>query len=198
MMTPGRATLTIVVACGAGFALQWLTRDAVLVHLALWSPDTGQFRPEQLLTHAFLHGGFGHLAMNMFAVLMFGPPMERLFGSWRFGVYYLCCVLSAAISQLMIDSLAGNPGSISIGASGGVFGLLLAFGMVYPRERIMLVFPPIPMPAWLFVSLFGAAELYMGIAGREPQIGHFAHLGGMIGGAFLMLVWGFPRPRAST
>ena len=106
--------------------------------------------PWQLLTYAFLHGGLVHLAFNMFALYMFGGAIEQVFGARRYLIYYLVCVLSAALSQLAVAALMGGIYP-TIGASGGVFGLLLAYGMYFPNNRVMLLFPPIPMPARVFV-----------------------------------------------
>jgi membrane associated rhomboid family serine protease len=126
-------------------------------------------------------------------VYMFGPEIERLVGSKRFAIYYLVCVVSAALAQLAVQHLSSGPTGPTVGASGGVFGLLLAFGLAFPRRRVMLIFPPIPMPAWLFVTLYGLLELYLGISGRNPSVAHFAHLGGMVGGFALILYWRHQR-----
>jgi membrane associated rhomboid family serine protease len=105
------------------------------------------------------------------------------------------CVIGAALTQLLALRLVGNPAVPTVGASGGIFGLLLAFGLAFPRRRLMLLFPPIPMPAWLFVTLYGLLELYLGISGHASGVAHFAHLGGMVGGFVLILYW---RSRALT
>jgi membrane associated rhomboid family serine protease len=145
--------------------------------------------PWQIVSYAFLHGGATHLLFNMFALYMFGPDIERLLGSKRFLVYYLVCVVAAALAQLLVLHLLGNPPVPTVGASGGIFGLLLAFGMAWPRRKLMLVFPPIPMPAWLFVTLYGLLELYLGLTGSNAGVAHFAHLGGMFGGLALIFYW---------
>jgi membrane associated rhomboid family serine protease len=123
------------------------------------------------------------LFTNMFALYMFGPDLERLVGPKRFLTYYIVCVISAAVTQLLISPYP------TVGASGGIFGLLLAFGLAFPHRKLMLLFPPIPMPAWLFVTLYGLLELYLGVSGLAPGVAHFAHLGGMIGGFALILYW---------
>jgi len=143
----------------------------------------------QLLTYGFLHGGLTHLFFNMFALYMFGGEIERLLGTKRYVVYYLVCVIGAALAQLLVLSNMDSPPIPTVGASGGVFGLLLAFGMAYPQRRIMLMFPPIPMPAWLFVTLYGLLEIYLGITGTQSGVAHFAHLGGMLGGWLLIRQW---------
>ena len=149
----------------------------------------GTFKPWQLVTYAFLHGGFMHLFFNMFALYMFGSEIERLFGPRRYLIYYLSCVVGAALLHLLVVQIADLPPAPVVGASGGVFGVLLAFGMAYPRQKLMLLFPPIPMPAWLFVTLYGLLELYLGITQSAQGIAHFAHLGGMLTGFILIRYW---------
>jgi membrane associated rhomboid family serine protease len=136
-----------------------------------------------------LHGGLAHLFFNMFAMFMFGSEIERLFGSRRYLTYYLLCVIGAALMHLIVVASADMRLVPAVGASGGVFGLLLAFGMAWPHRKLMLLFPPIPMPAWLFVTLYGALELYLGITQTAQGIAHFAHLGGMATGFVLIRYW---------
>lgn len=175
------------------FGLQLLTGgpDASFVTalFALWPPQTGAFHVWQLLTYGFLHGGWAHLFFNMFAVYMFGSDIERLFGSRRYLIYYLLCVIGAAVMHLIVTSVAGGYPAPVLGASGGIFGLLLAFGMAFPRRQLMLIFPPIPMPAWLFVTLYGVFELVMGVTQTASGIAHFAHLGGMATGFVIIRYW---------
>src|SRR5690606_28556299 len=170
------------------------------IHFALWPPQAAEygyppFRLWQLLTYGFLHGGFAHLFFNMFALFMFGSDIERLFGSQRYVTYYLACVIGAALMHLIVVSSAALPPVPTVGASGGVFGLLLAFGMAYPKRMIMLIFPPIPMPAWLFVTLYGVLELYLGITQTASGVAHFAHLGGMATGFVMIRYWRGQRRR---
>jgi membrane associated rhomboid family serine protease len=120
---------------------------------------------------------------------MFGGDIERLLGQRRFLIYYLVCVVGAAVMQLIVMGRMDRPPVATLGASGGVFGLLLAFGMAYPHRRIMLLFPPIPMQAWLFVTLYGLLELYLGVTGTGQGVAHFAHLGGMVAGFVLLTLW---------
>lgn len=168
----------------------------VVVFLAQMSgnvPDTfallplgSGFEVWQLVTYAFLHGGFSHIFLNMLALYMFGGEIERLFGSRFYLQFYLASVVSAAITHLVVTALMGSPAVPMVGASGGVFGLLLAYGMYFPHRRIMLLFPPIPMRARTFVIVFAVVELTLGVTQTAAQIAHFAHLGGMLGG-FLMI-----------
>jgi membrane associated rhomboid family serine protease len=147
------------------------------------------FAPWQVVTYAFLHGGLMHLAVNMFGLYMFGSPLEQAFGRRRYLVYYLSCVLSAALTQLIVLGLSGTRVP-TVGASGGVFGLLLGFAMLFPHTRIMLLFPPIPMRARTFAIVYAAVELLLGVTGSQTGVAHFAHLGGMLGGFVLLKRWG--------
>ena len=156
--------------------------------LALWPVGLG-FWPWQLVTYGFLHGSLMHLFLNMFALYMFGPLIERAWGKRRFLVYYFVCLVGAGLVQLTVTYLTGAPRP-TIGASGAVFGLLLAFGMMYPNERILLIFPPIPLKAKWFVLAYGALTLFFGMTGTMAGVAHFAHLGGMIFGLGLILFWG--------
>jgi membrane associated rhomboid family serine protease len=186
-------TTALIVANVAVFLLQGLAPN-IVVPLALWplaasASGVGvSFGPWQLLTYAFLHGGFFHLAFNMFALYMFGSAVEQVFGPRRYLVYYLVCVVSAGLSQLAVTAMMGGIYP-TVGASGGVFGLLLAYGIYFPNNRVMLLFPPIPMPARVFVVVYAAIELYLGVTGSQAGVAHFAHLGGMIGGFIMLRYW---------
>ena len=192
-------TRSLVIANVALFLLE-LAAPGLLSPLALWPLGAGpagaeaSFAPWQLLTYAFLHGGLLHLAFNMFALYMFGGAVERVFGARRYLGYYLVCVVSAAVTQLIVARLSGAfyP---TIGASGGIFGVLLAYAIYFPNNRIMLLFPPIPMPARVFVVIYAGLELYLGVSGTQPGVAHFAHLGGMIGGFAMLHFWRSRRGR---
>jgi membrane associated rhomboid family serine protease len=179
----------------AGFVLQllmpgqmetWFALYALQAHALYGAPSA---EPWQIVTYAFLHGGLAHLAMNMLALLMLAPDLERIMGGRRFTVFYLVSVVSAALVQLAWYSFAGPTPDPTVGASGGIFGLLLAYGMAFPQRELMIIFLPIPIKAWLFVLLYGAAELLMGVTNALPGVAHFAHLGGMLGGWLLILYW---------
>jgi membrane associated rhomboid family serine protease len=181
------ATRALLLANVGVFLLQQVFGALLLQWFALWPPGT-YFEPWQLLTYAFLHDGALHIFFNMFALFMFGTPLERYWGSARFTTFYLVCVLAAGLTQLTV-SVLDNLQSPTLGASGGIFGLLLAFAIYFPRQRIMLLFPPIPMPAWVFVTGYAVLELFQGVSGSEPGVAHFAHLGGMLGAAAMILFW---------
>ncbi len=152
----------------------------------LWPLASGAFMPWQVVTYAFLHGGLAHLFFNMLGLWMFGAELERLWGARRYLELLLASVISAALVQLLFTALIGSY-SPTVGASGGLFGLLLAFGMLFPNRVIMPLFPPIPMKARTFVIFFGGLELLFGLSGGSG-VAHFAHLGGMLG-AWLMISW---------
>jgi len=178
----------------AVYLLQQVFAEPLIIWFALWPFHTpaeygAGFLPWQVITYGFLHGGLIHIGFNMLALYMFGGQIEQVFGSRRFLIYFLGCVFAAALTQLAMSTFSGGPALPTVGASGGVFGLLLAYGLAFPHRKLMLIFPPIPMPAWLFVTLYGLLELYLGIFGRNTGVAHFAHLGGMIGGFALILYW---------
>jgi membrane associated rhomboid family serine protease len=178
---------TLLIAVNAAVFLLEQVVPGMVPAFALWPIGAG-FEPWQLLTYAFLHGGLLHIAFNMFALYMFGGPVERVFGPRRYLTYYLVCVLSAALVQLLTSAMTGAVYP-TVGASGGVFGLLLAYAIYFPRNRVMLIFPPIPMPARVFVLVYAAVELFLGVTGTEEGVAHFAHLGGLIGGFILLRFW---------
>ncbi|HEY6546182.1 MAG TPA: rhomboid family intramembrane serine protease [Dokdonella sp.] len=188
-------TRALLIANIAVYLLQMLAGEGLIVHFALWPlgasmyENVAGFQPWQVVTYGFLHGGFTHLAFNMFALWMFGGAIENLFGARPFALYYFVSVIGAALAQLAVVHFFTGGYYPTLGASGGVFGLLLAYGMMYPHSRIMLLFPPIPMPAWLFVTGYGVIELILGITGTQAGVAHFAHLGGMAGGFVLIQYW---------
>ena len=189
------------------------------------------FRPWQLLTHMFMHGGIGHIFMNMLGLFMLGPKVEYRWGSQRFLTYYLLCGFGAALLYMgwlwfgahealavissedlnavraqvvtgaeegmrysynnpMIQQVYSLLSTTMVGASGALFGVLIAFGMLYPNvEMIMLMFP-IPIKAKWFVVIYGAIELFSGVAQVQgDNVAHFAHLGGMVAGFVLVRIF---------
>jgi membrane associated rhomboid family serine protease len=182
------ATRALILINVGVYLLQQFAGPLMAALFALWPLGSPQFRPWQLITYAFLHGSLAHIFFNMFALFMFGRALEAYWGGRRLVGFYLVCVVTAALTQLVAQRGAGVNEEV-IGASGGVFGILLAFAWYFPRQRIILLFPPIPMPAWLFVTLYGLLELFFGVTGTEAGVAHFAHLGGMAGGALCILYW---------
>jgi membrane associated rhomboid family serine protease len=163
-------------------------------------PLSPEFRPWQMITHMFMHGGFTHLLFNMFALFVFGSALEKVWGPKRFLIYYLLCGIGAFFFYeftLGID-IYQQIGSFNpnrdlgwvVGASGSVFGLLLGFGMLFPNTQLMLLFPPIPIKAKFFVIGYGVIELMMAFNNSPgDNVAHFAHLGGMIIGYILIKRW---------
>jgi len=178
------------------FILQLLLPGFPFLKFALLPLQTGLFEPWQLLTYGFMHGSWWHLFFNMFGLYMFGSEIERLYGPRRYLIYYLTCVVGAALMHLIVIYAAPNiPLAPVVGASGGLFGLLLAYGMAYPR-RELIIFPiPVPIQAWLAVTLYGVAELIFGVTGTASGIAHFAHLGGMATGFVMIRYWDAQRRR---
>lgn len=183
--------LAQMVPSTAALLMQWL---------ALWpvgTPDlvptfeglarVPQFWPWQLVSYGFLHGSFGHLFFNMLALWMFGMQIENAWGSRRFAIYYFVCVVGAGVLQMIV--MWGGPVIPTVGASGGVYGILLAFGMMFPNQYIYLLFPPIPIKAKYLVVIYGAIELFAGVTGTQQGVAHFAHLGGMLFGFLLIQYW---------
>ena len=187
-LTNPPVALIIIGLCVIIFLLQ----GGLPASLALWPLESGRFQPWQLISYGFLHGSFNHIFFNLFAVWMFGLQIERVWGSQRFLLYYVVCLLGAALTQLLVQQLNGGMYP-TIGASGAVFGLLLAFGVMFPNNRIFLIFLPVPIKAKWFVVIYAAVELLFGVTDTMPQVAHFAHLGGLIGGAALLWYWGW-RP----
>jgi membrane associated rhomboid family serine protease len=172
----------------AAFFLDQLLLGGLLSRwLALWPLDHG-FMPWQMASYAFLHGSMMHLFFNMLGLWMFGAELERVWGQKRFLQFYAASVLAAAAMQLLVNMLLDSPHP-TVGASGGLFGLLLAFGMMFPNRTIMPLFPPIPMKAKTFVAVYGGLELVLGVTGTQSGVAHFAHLGGMLGGYLMIRYW---------
>ena len=180
----------LLIANGLVFALQQLSYESMMINFALWPATHSQspFMPWQLLTYGFLHGNLTHIAFNMFGLWMFGQDLERLWGPRRFLTYFLVCVVGAGMIQLIV---AGWQGGLypTVGASGGLFGILLAYGLTFPNRIVVPLFPPIPMRAITFVIVFGLLELYLGVSGSAPGIANFAHLGGMLFGFLVLRYW---------
>jgi membrane associated rhomboid family serine protease len=177
------------------FGLQSLSNGALDELFALWplQPIDGvsYFHFWQIITYAFLHstGNITHLLFNMLGLWMFGAEVERYVGPRRLLACYFASVITAALTQLFVPMLFGAPPAPTIGASGGVFGLLLAYAFMFPKRKVIPLIPPIPMPAWLFATLYAGVELFLGVTGTLSGVAHFAHLGGMVGSALVIMQW---------
>jgi membrane associated rhomboid family serine protease len=196
-----------------------LGQEQAVTWLAGTYPGSPFFQPWQIITHMFMHGGLGHLFFNMFALYMFGSQLERLWGPKRFLNYYIISGLGGFFlheffigldfyqtygtffpdRSLLVPSGMSDMQAVYIieatfgrvvGASGAVFGILLAFGLLFPNTRLMLLFPPIPIKAKYFVMGYGLIELGLALDnGSGDNVAHFAHLGGMLFGYILLKRW---------
>ena len=183
----------------AVFVLEALTGPRLLASFALW--PVGHFvvpqfdipvgfKIWQLITCGFLHANFLHLAINMYALWMFGSDVERTVGTRHYLTLFFASLLCSSVTQLLVVSMMTSSGVYpTVGASGAIFGVLLAFGLLFPRRTIVLLIPPIPMPAIVFVILYALLELFSGVFGTNQGVAHFAHLGGMVGAYFTLRHW---------
>lgn len=196
-------TKALLLACGLVYVLQLLLGEVAMLPFMLWPAGdyalgmhqgqmiTVGFFPWQLFTYGFMHGDEAHLLFNLLALWMFGGDVERVLGPRRYLLYVLTCIVGAGLIQLVVATLSAQGGEPypTVGASGGVFGVLLAFGMAFPNRQVMLLIPPIPMKARTLVVVYGAVELVLGVSGTRTGIAHFAHLGGMLFGFLLLQYW---------
>jgi len=192
-------TQGLIIANVVVYLLETVMGDALFQWFALW-PGAGPGLASlpiltfwQLVTYSFLHGGLTHLAFNMLALWMFAGELERVWGARRVALAYFSSVVCGALAQLLISGLFGPEGGPVVGASAGVFGILLAYALVFPNRTIMPLIPPIPMPARMFVLLYAVLELVLGVTGTQAGVAHFAHLGGLLGG-WLVYRYGRMRP----
>ena len=180
-----------------------LIGDSMYEKFSLFYFSSPLFKPYQLVSHMFMHGSFTHIFFNMYTLFMFGNVLERVWGGQKFLFYYFVTGIGAALLHLGVAYLQlqgyisnGNFMGVqsimltpTVGASGAIYGLLLAYGMLFPNNIMQLIFPPVALKAKWFVIIFGALELLLGLSGRGGNIAHFAHLGGMIFGYFLIMYW---------
>lgn len=195
-------TRALLIANIAIFLLQQLADNFLVAHFALWPLDGSRlfdlgdgsvlrvaFEPWQIVSYGFLHGGLAHIAFNMLALWMFGAPVEQALGSRRYVFFYFVCVIGAALAQLAtIHYFKPDDFYPTLGASGGVFGIMLAYAMIYPTARIVMLFFPVPIPAPIAVIGYMVVELVLGVTGTQEGVAHFAHLGGAAAG-FVLLRW---------
>jgi len=186
--------------------------NKILENFALFYPGSPLFKPVQLVTHMFMHGSVGHIFGNMFGLFMFGTTLERVWGPKRFLLFYLVTGFGAALMYMGVQAFIvyNFTGSVHpslnqvkefqqliqlystpvLGASGALFGILIAFGMLFPNSEIMLLLFPIPIKAKYFVSIYFFYELYEGIRNNPgDEVAHFAHVGGAVFGFILVKLW---------
>ena len=171
---------------------------------SLFPFESPLFHPYQLVTHMFMHGGFWHIFFNMYTLMIFGVALERVWGSGKFFLFYMVTGLGAALchnfvihlhvadllaAQDNMFAVAGILRTPTVGASGAIYGVLLGYGMLYPNSILQLIFPPTALKAKWFVVIFAAIELLTGLVNTSDGIAHFAHLGGMLFGLILILIW---------
>ena len=162
-------------------------REFFLRYFALMPIDHGFF-VWQLISYQFMHGGFWHIFFNLFTLWMFGAELEAMWGSRRFLFFYLLCGVGAGLFQLYISPMFGMVAP-TIGASGAVYGVLLAFGLTFPRRPIFMFPIFIPIPAIIYVCIFAGISILMGVGGNDSGVAHFAHIGGAVTG-FLLFKFG--------
>jgi membrane associated rhomboid family serine protease len=179
-----RVVRALLIANVAVFLLEYVTNGQLLDLFALWPLNTRLFRPWQLVSYAFLHLNVAHIAINMFGLWLFGRALENLWGSRRFAFYYLACIFTAAATQLLLQSSVAV-----IGASGGVFGLLLGYAWYFRRDEFELRFYPLAVPVWVLATIYGCIEFYVEVTQKQLMVARFAHLGGLIGGVLAILYW---------
>ena len=189
------AVTTFLVVANVVVYLAQMAVPGLALPFALWplgaeAASGGQvgFHPWQLVTYAFLHGSLLHLAFNMLALYMFGSALEQVVGPRRYLAFYLVSVLAAGLTQLVVTAASGSMYP-TVGASGGVFGVLLAYAVYFPRNKVYFFFVPIGIPARVAVVIYAAVELLLGVTGTEQGVAHFAHLGGLFGGALMLAYW---------
>lgn len=151
--------------------------------IALFPYQTTYFKPYQLVTHMFAHGGFFHLLFNMFVLWMFGTMLERVWGPKRFFIFYFACGLAAGFAHLLLEF------SPAVGASGAIMGLFAAFAYLFPNTELIIFPIPVPIKAKYAVAIMAAIDLFGGVYPSGSNIAHFAHLGGLVMGFILVLIW---------
>ncbi|WP_233839294.1 rhomboid family intramembrane serine protease [Paraburkholderia sp. ZP32-5] len=187
-------TLLLIALNALAFALEAFVPASLIDDFALWplhpvNAGAPAFHPWQLLTYSALHANFPHLAFNMLGLFMFGSEVERVLGAARLLKLYVASVVCGGVVQLLTAIALGGDAYPTVGASAGIFGVLVAYALLFPRRRVVLLFPPIPMPAWLFATGYALIELLLGVSREAPGVAHFAHLGGMAGAIAMMGFW---------
>lgn len=180
------------------FVLTLLAENFMLEKFALFYFNSPFFKPYQLISHIFMHGGFMHILFNMYSLYIFGSVLESVWGGKKFFIYYMVTGIGAALFHLFITYLRIESGVLDpylasiipmVGASGAIYGLLLAYGVLFPNNVLTLFFPPVSLKAKYMVFVFGGLEFLLGLGGSGDGVAHFAHLGGMLFGFVILMIW---------
>ena len=156
----------------------------IIENFALYPYNSGFFKPYQLVTHMFTHANFMHILFNMYALWIFGTTLERVWGPKRFLIFYMACGLAAAAAQLFLSDTA------AVGASGAIMGLLAGFAYLFPNTEFYILPIPFPIKAKFMVAIYAAIDLFGGLhGGKADNIAHYAHLGGLVMGFILVIIW---------
>ena len=184
------ATRNLFLVNALMFIATCINQNYMVATFAMFFPTSPFFHWWQPVTHMFMHGGFWHIFLNMWCLLMFGSALERSIGSRKFVLFYFVAGLGAVAVHTLVQYLQGPVLNVpTLGASGAIYGIQIGYAMLYPNDIWTLVFPPISLKAKWFVLIFIAIELFTGITGTADGVAHFAHLGGALFGFLLMLYW---------
>lgn len=187
-----RATKNLIAINILVFIATLINQELIVEKFALFYPLSHFFKPWQPLTYMFVHGGFWHIFFNMYSLWLFGSVVENTIGEKKYIFLYFICGLGAAGLHLLVQHLMGGSNVPCVGASGAIYGLMMAFGMLYPEQRLMLLFPPVSLRARWMVVIFAAIELltgFMSAGSFGDCVAHFAHLGGMLISFLLVSYW---------
>ena len=184
------ATRNLFLVNALMFIATCINQNYMVATVAMFFPTSPFFHWWQPVTHMFMHGGFWHIFLNMWCLLMFGSALERSIGSRKFVLFYFVAGLGAVAVHTLVQYLQGPILNVpTLGASGAIYGIQIGYAMLYPNDIWTLVFPPVSLKAKWFVLIFIAIELFTGITGTADGVAHFAHLGGALFGFLLMLYW---------
>lgn len=175
-----------LILINSGVFILQLFIPEVTGYLSLYNVNTAFFKPYQLFTYMFAHGGFMHLFFNMLMLAFTAPVLETFWGSNRFLQFYLITGVGAAVFNVLIDLLTGGGAGAMLGASGAIYGVLMGFGMLFPNLEVMLLIPPIPVKAKYLVFVLGGLTFLMD---RSGSVAHLAHLGGIVVAWILIKFW---------
>jgi len=157
---------------------------------ALFYPSSDFFKPWQFVSHMFMHGGMMHIIFNMYALWAFGSPLEQLWGKNKFFFFYFSAGIGAALVYTLANYFFNDINAVAVGASGAVYGVLVAFAMNFPNSKLALMFFPVPIAAKYFIPLIIVGDLFFGFTGYSVgNIAHFAHIGGALVGFIIMMIW---------